>query len=259
MSTAAQEYLNPGFMVGLGYPDLKEISAGVNPEYTPGGWAFLNDAFGQRILAYNKVTQSGGQTVGQFGQVDAATAITDITSGTTTSLVTSGLTANAHVGNALYVTDNADSAGAAPEGEVGIVVSNTATAVVIDAGRPFSAALAANDDLTLYRIHDVIDAAIDAKASDAKGICFHGIGTQYRWGWYQIYGFYPGAATVTGATAAGADMGLEAAASVGDGQAGGIEYVWGQHTAVTQADQVNLFSLVFINVIGANFLGTAAP
>ena len=249
MGTASQEFLNPGFLVPLGYPDLKVESPGLKPEYAVGGWSFLNDAFGMRILSYNKVTQTGGHTVGQLGQRDADVAVAGITSGTTTSFVTSGKTADAHISNLCQVKDKNSSAGAAPEGEVGVVVANTATLVTLDPGRPFSTSLLVNDTLTLHRSFDVIDAAIDATAADARGICFHGIPTIYHWGFYQIYGYYPSAAIATSASTANVDFGAEAVASAGDSAVTlGHQFVWGQ-MGFAEAGQISLFGWVFVNLL----------
>lgn len=253
MSTAAQEFLNPGFLTPIGYPDLTGESPTASPEFNAGGWAFMNDAFGARILTYKKVTQSGGQTVGQLGMRDSDVTITDITAGSTTSFTTTGLTADANVGNFAVVSDAGN---AAPENEVGIVVANTATVVNIDPGRPYSAALAANDDLVLVRAHDVIDSTDSTTAVSLQGICFHGVPTQFRWGWYQIYGYYPGAAI--GATTSAGDLAAEDTATLGDAGVTGIEDVAARLPVATAAGS-NEFALVFVNLVGPIFGGTSDP
>jgi hypothetical protein len=257
MSKASQEFLNHGFLMAVGRPDLKSESAKLKePKYNAGGWAIMQDAFGTRILRMQRIDESAGMTVGQLAKRSANVTISNISSGTTNTVTTSGLTADSMWSDLLHCDDNNDSAGAAPEGEVGLVVDNSATVVTIDKGRPFSAAAAANDDFTVLKIHGCIDATDSGTAFDLQGIIFHGVSTQYRWGWTQMYGWYPGAAVSTNATSAG-DIGAEGTAILGDGSITGIEDVAGQLPIANAADQVNLFDLVWINLLAVNFAGTA--
>jgi hypothetical protein len=54
-------------------------------------------------------------------------------------------TASTQAGAIFYVTDDAGAAGAAPEGEVSIVASNTAGQLTLEPELPMSAAIAVND------------------------------------------------------------------------------------------------------------------
>jgi len=90
-------------------------------------------------------------------------AISNITAGTTSSITTTGLTEDLYVGALLRCTDDAGAAGAAPEGEIGVIASNTATVVTLDAKYgTFSASPAVNDDFQIIIPFGVVDSAAGA-------------------------------------------------------------------------------------------------
>ena len=121
-----------------------------------------------------------------------STSVANITSGTTKSFVTSGLTANRHNGMISYVLDTAAVAGAAPEGESSIVASNTATVVTLEPDYAYSVALAVNDDIELMSTYQVEDAADGDEAWTVAGIVMgiDGI-SDGNYGWIHVEGVTP--------------------------------------------------------------------
>lgn len=193
MATDKDLFLNLGHLSGLGMSDLNRDDS--IPYMRPGTIAFVTDAFGPRIVKYVKVLQSGGVAKGEVqaycsdGANVRSTTITNITSGTTTSFVTSSLTADRHNGMISWVLDNADAAGTAPEGESSIVVKNTATVVTLDSHYPYSTALAVNDDLELIATYQVEDCADGDEAWTVVGVCLAKDGiSANNYGWLQMEG-----------------------------------------------------------------------
>ena len=173
---------------------------------TPGIERAIMTAYGPSWVRYGKATQSGGVTRGELTKYKANVSIDNITSGSTTTIVTTGLTANAHDGDILVCFDNNDSAGAAPEGEAVPIIKNTTTTVYIDPNNPFSVATAANDDFRVVSFSKNIDSAAGDEIVDLFGIAAATI-TENYWGWFFFDGICP-YALVKAATALTADKAL---------------------------------------------------
>lgn len=202
MATDASLVFRVGNLVGMGMRDLNGDDA--VPQQRPGSMSFIVDAFGPRIIEYGRNTSGSGVTVGQLMSLEAdtintvSTSVANITSGTTTSAVTTGLTADNHDGMLCFVLDNDDAAGAAPEGETGIVANNTATLITLDAGYPFSVALAANDDLELLANWQFEDSVDGDEAWTVYGVVLAQDGiTSLNYGWIQREGYCSCAGTAT--------------------------------------------------------------
>lgn len=157
---------------------------------TPGIERTVMTPFGPSSWRYGKATQSGGVTRGELTKFKANVSIDNITSGTTTTIVTTGLTANAHDGDILVCFDDNGGAGAAPEGEASPIVSNTTTTVYLDPNNPFSAAPAANDDFRVVSFSKNIDSAAGDEIADLFGIAGATI-TENYWGWFCFDGVCP--------------------------------------------------------------------
>lgn len=170
---------------------------------TPGIERSIMTAFGPAIVRYGRATQSGGATRGELTKYKANVTIDNITSGSTTTIVTTGLTANAHDGDILVCFDNNDSAGAAPEGEAVPIIKNTTTTVYADPNNPFSVAAAVNDDFRVVSYSKNIDSAAGDERADLFGIAAVTI-TENYWGWFFCAGICPYALirASTGLTAA---------------------------------------------------------
>lgn len=160
----------------------------------------IHPAYGYRRFQYVRIDQSGGCTAGQLMSQVADVAISNITAGTTTSITTSGLTADIHVGGLLYCTDDNGGAGAAPEGEIARIVANSATIVTIDKDDAFSVAPAANDDFLIVKPWAVDDSADGDFASQVKGVTM-AAHDQYDWGWVQFEGINPSVDAIAAGTA----------------------------------------------------------
>jgi hypothetical protein len=161
-------------------------------------WDVAHPYFGVRGFKY--VRFDAATTAGDVCTKVADVTITNISAGTTTSITTSGLTADIHVGGILYCTDDAGGAGAAPEGEQGIIVANTATSVQIRPEDAFSVSPAANDDFSIVKTWAVGDAAAGDLAVNVQGVAMADQ-AQYSWGWVQFLGLHPQVLVVAAGTA----------------------------------------------------------
>ena len=179
-----------GNLLPAGNKALTETSS--TPTVTPGTMAFMNDVFGLRIFRYGRIMTA--QTAGAL--VDRVAAKTGTVTGSlgtgvndTTRLTASAFAATIgdEVGKILQVNV---SGGAAPEGETGIIVANTATRVTLDSLYPLSAAAAIGGTFTCWAINQWDDAAADVNRIDVGGIVM-GAPAAKDYGWMQIYGFHP--------------------------------------------------------------------
>ena len=118
----------------------------------------------------NGSTVVQGELMSKIGDATGYTAAGSISGGSTTTAITSGLTADDHEGAILRVLDNADSAGAAPEGESSIVSAQTATLITVDSDLPFSAAIASSDTADLLGVYACADAASNDESVGVLGI-----------------------------------------------------------------------------------------
>lgn len=193
MATNNDLVLNVGSITGLGMREINGDDA--TPQNRPGTITIVVDAFGPRVLKYCRNVNGSTITMGELHSYASSaanvrtTSVANITSGTTTSAVTTGLTANRHDGMICYVLDDAGAAGAAPEGEASIVADNTTTTITMEADYPFSAALAANDDLMLVSNYQVEDSVDGDEAWTVVGVALGRYGVQnLNYGWYQVEG-----------------------------------------------------------------------
>jgi hypothetical protein len=180
----------------------------------------------------------------------ANVSVANITSGSTVKAVTTGLTASEHDGKLCYVLDDAGGAGAAPEGEIGIIGSNTTTTINLDPNRPLSAALAVNDDLVLIANWQGEDAADGDLAHTVLGVAMGTSGiSDNGYGWVHRLGVTP-AAIAAGAIVAG-DPVVAAAGVLGAFGTDGQELWCGIALAAASADMVALQAPVHLTVFSA--------
>lgn len=168
-----------------------ELVGAIREDYHP--------IFGPRRFEYVRFDQSGGADLGQIVSSRANVAINNITAGTTTTITTSALTANDLVGGLLRCIDDAGAAGAAPEGESGVIVANTATLVTIASDDAFSAAAAVNDDFIVILPGSVIDSAAGDVSVNVRGVVM-AAQDQYDYGWIQFKGLHPAVNAVAAGT-----------------------------------------------------------
>ena len=157
---------------------------------TPGIERQIMTKFGPAKVRYGKSTQSGGVTRGELTKYKANATVDNISSGTVTTVVTTGLTANAHDGDLLVCYDDNGGAGAAPEGEVSPIISNSTTTFYLDPDNPFSAAPAANDDFRVVSFSKNADSAAGDEIADLFGVAAVTLAEGY-WGWFFFDGICP--------------------------------------------------------------------
>lgn len=246
-------YLNVGNLLSVGQSALNSDDA--SAKYTPGAISIQVDAFGLRVFRYGRTQQSGGMSKGEL-----SARLGDVT-GTVTAAVgevndtlhlsdTTNFTADNEIGKVCHITDNNDSAGAAPEGEVAVVVANTASIQTFDPNYPLSTAVAVSDTYRNYSVYHHDDSADGDLAINILGIVMADRSAAY-YGWLQMYGLNPGALLTTSAVTAGNPLVADAAALGPHGC--DTEQLWcGWSPGTIAADLASPFrSLVFIDVLHA--------
>ncbi len=195
-NTIAQSYANKrmGWATKLDEvgPTAKEVLGVIREDQHP--------VFGPRKFQYVCFYQASGATVGQLQSYVDPVSVADITSGTTTVITTSGLTAGIYDGGLLVCIDDAGGSGAAPEGESGVIVENTTTTITIATADAFSVAPAANDDFNVLLPWAVDDSADGDMAHQVAGVVM-GSPDQYDYGWVQFFGINPNTKAVAAGTA----------------------------------------------------------
>lgn len=174
------------------------------PQEAPGQEMALITPFGPAKYRYGY--NAAGITRGQLASKVASTSVANILSGSITSAVTTGLTANAFQHDVLVVTDVNASAGASPEGHCAPIKSNSTTTIYLDPMNPLPAALAVNDDCYVYTFCKTEASAAGDSLSDLFGVAMQTLTAKY-WGWFQFDGYCP-YALVKATTALAAEKAL---------------------------------------------------
>ena len=254
---AAGDYvLNLGHLTGLSMADVNSNTAA--PQARAGTLAFVVDAFGYRVLRYGYFVNAmlQGELCSRYGGVNGTTVVTNQTGTSATSVTTTGLTANAHRGAIVYVHDDAGGAGAAPEGEVSIAVSNTTTVVTLDADMPLSVALANGDDVTLISVSAVEDSTDGDLAVTVQGVVLGEDGVSAsQYGWYVMEGFSK--ALSTAETITTFNPVVAAANTVDEFGSDGQELWVGTALATYTSDNVSTVLPVRLNLFTAAGVGLA--
>lgn len=213
--------------------------------------------FGERKFKY--VQFHAAASLGDLCTFLDPVTITNITSGTTTSIVTSGLTADLYNGGLLRCTDDAGAAGAAPEGEIGVISDNTTTTITIDSNYgAFSASPAVNDDFQIILPWAVQDAAAGDVAANVAGVAMANQ-TQYYWGWVQFEGLNPHVNVIVAGTAVTAKKSVIAGTNVvKDGSTSAAELRVGFAVHGVSSDTVARYALVNLCCGPAFKLGASA-
>lgn len=229
----------------------KEIPGVVRIDWHP--------VFGLRKFKYLRCYQSGGHTAGQIASFLDPVAVNNITSGTTTTITTSSLTADIYVGGLLRCLDDAGAAGAAPEGEIGLITANSTTVITIDSNDAFSASPAVNDDFTIVVPFGVDNAAANDVCSRVAGVAMATV-AQYSWGWYQFFGINPSVQAIAAGTAVTTEKGVIAANGglVSDGSSSAAHLLIGVALATLTSDTVLRRALIKLNCGDENTVSVSA-
>ncbi len=214
-------------------------STSTTPLTTKGAvrWDF-NPHFGFRRFVYLRCDQSGGCLDGEIQSYRGPIDIPNISAGTTTSVTTAGLTESEFVGGMLFCYDDAGGAGAAPEGESGMITANTTTVITIDSADAFSVSPAANDDFKVLLPFSVVDSADGDFSGKVAGVSMapH---AQYEWGWFQCEGIHPSVSIIAAGTALPVGESLVADAAVmTDGAGDAVDLRIGRLLVPIASDQV---------------------
>lgn len=252
---ANELFLNMGHIIPMGQADL--LADDAKPIYAKGQLSFVRDAFGLRVFRYLRNATATAVGKGELQSRAAAVTITNVDSGTVTSITQAalGATVDAYKDRLLICTDHNASAGAAPEGEVGVIVSNSATVINVDPKRPFSTAPLVNDDFSVYSLFDLKDGADGDLAINVMGIAMTAVGSG-NWGCWQSYGFCPDVLHKNAAVTLG-DPIVADVAQVGAFGADGQELWIGWSPNGMSADNVQLRALVRVNLFEGTGPGTA--
>ena len=250
MSSSGDIFIRLQHITSLGQSDLNGDEA--TPQADPGTLAIVNDRYGYRVFRYLQNKSGAAYTKGECVSRPVNVAVANITSGTTTKAVTSGLTADAYNGRMAVVTSNDDVAGSAPEAEVSFIDDNTTTDINFDPQYAFSVALAANDDLEVVATWQSTQSAASDRAVEGLGAVMglNGI-SDGRYGWALI----EGNGMVKSATnVAFAELeALTASAGTLKGSAASTSLHWGYALASTTASHA--LSPVCLKLFTANGAG----
>lgn len=251
MSTG-NSYLHVGNLIPLVGSSLEADE--VTPGYRKGGISVVTDDYGTRIFTYCRNQTGSAVGRGELQKKVADVAVTNITSGTTTSATkVGGWTADIHVGRIFHIDDNDDSAGAAPEGESAPITANTADVVTVDSDYAFSVALAANDDTRSFTPGwHLTDAADGDLAKECVGAAVASAGvssTQY--GWWQNYGYNPLVLHKNNTAVTTNNPVVADAAAVGPHASDAVELWVGYQSGTHAADRASELSPVFLLLFGS--------
>jgi len=177
-------------VVALGYPDINADDS--LQRFKLGQMGFFVDDYGMRALRYVKNVRGSALALGDVVIKVADVTVASITSGTVSSITkTSGFTANAHIGKVL-IYETASVAGAAPEGESAIIVSNDANTLQLDANYPLSAAPVATSSIRIWGPWHADIAGAAALAENVLGCVVGANGiSNGNFGWVQYDGVHP--------------------------------------------------------------------
>lgn len=255
MSAGDVLFREAGIMPVAHYDVLQVETSTQGPRTDIGQVGWMRDKFGAlRMYTYRKNISGSAFAAGDL--VSRKREVETNQTGTATTTVVGAFTADEHVGALAVVHDDAGGAGAAPEGEASIVASNTATVATLETDLPWSAALAANDDVTFLSPH-VIDAAANDIAFVVCGIAM-GAAADDGFGWFQFQGLHPAARHAASAFIAGSALKAgtavvevygDATAVVGGTAGTGIYYVIGAQFAIHGADVVTTKSPVIMGLL----------
>lgn len=233
----AQGDLHLGFSSLIPVAHANLSADDLKPEgFFPGAITMGADKLGGfKMFKYSRTQQSGGQSKGELASRVANTGTITVTAATgevnsTTRLNdTSKFTANNEVGKLCVILDDAGAAGAAPEGEVALVVGNTVTTLIFDADYPLSAAPAVGDtaETLAFNLHD--DSADGDLAINVAGLVMADRSAGY-YGWLQFYGYNPGAIYTTAAVDQGDPVVADTAAMLDYGS--DAEHLWVGHCPI---------------------------
>jgi len=214
--------------------------------------------FGYRGYQYVRFDQSGGATKNNICAFRGLVSISATGAGTTTTIVTTGATANILAGGIIQCLDDAGAAGAAPEGENAIIAANTATLITIDPNDAFSAATASSDTFRVHLPWAVVDSAAGDTAAITAGVVM-ATQAQYSWGWVQFAGLHPQVAAVAAGTTITLGKSLIASTNVvTNGSTSAAELRLGYSPFQLTTDTVLRTIPVYLNVGHALRLGASA-
>lgn len=237
----------------------------VTPRADPGAIIFKHSrGYGMQLLKYCRNHNGSAVARGECmsfvadtsANVDRSTSAGTITSAsTTTSVVGSGLTADAHNGALLYITNDAGVAGGAPEGESAVIAKNTTTVITLDPDTPLTAAPTTSDTAEIISTFQFEDGVDDDLAWCVMGCVMAAGGIDnLSHGWLGIEGLFPllySAATI----AVGAPIVAGAAIFAAFGS-DGYEKQVGFSPELFTSDVVNLRGLGYLKLFSPNTSAT---
>lgn len=188
-----------------------------------------DEVLGPRWFMYCRFDQSGGAGADNPVAFRGLVSVSATSGGTVSTVNGSGFATGEYTGNGVLAggiircLDDAGAAGAAPEGEVGLVAKNSATVITLDPASPFSAATASSDTFRVELPWAVVDTAAGNTAALVAGVSIV-TQPQYYWGWVQFAGYHPGVTCVAAGTAITAGKSLIAGTNlVTDGSTSAAE------------------------------------
>lgn len=135
---------------------------------------------------------------GQIARLAANQAVTADAAGTVSTFTdTAQFTAYEEIGNMFYCLDDAGGAGAAPEGEQGVIVNNDANTLYIQPNMTAATAIGDTGVIVSVGKLDLLGAALERR--ETFGVALASSVADNYWGWFLCYGWvraYIKAATI---------------------------------------------------------------
>lgn len=179
----------------VGQDDLEADRA--TSKFKPGSFAFSTDEIsGIRLFKHVQARSTAGTN---FIQGDVVSGLGDgnaITDGTasagttsTVSWVSTRADSSIHTGSIIVIDDDAGAAGAAPEGQLSVVIADTTALITIDPDMLFTTAPANSDSFQLYGTWNVEMGADLDTAYVVRGVVIGRNGfSNNNFGWTQVWG-----------------------------------------------------------------------
>lgn len=174
-------------------------------EHRPGTMSMMMSDFGPVMYKYTR-DQQGSMSRGELARrVAAVTGIVTTVAGETNDVThladTTNFTAVDEEGKICEITNNDASAGAAPEGEVAVIIKNTTTQLTFNPDFPLTTAPLIADTYRNTTFFHMEDSAAGDFAYAVLGVVMEDRTEDY-YGWVQFYGWNPGTLYTTAAVTA---------------------------------------------------------
>lgn len=173
-------------------------------------------------------------------------AVTADVAGTVSTFTDTGqFTEHEEVGNKLFILDNADAAGGAPEGQWGIIVANDENTLTVQPDFTLATAVGDTGIIVSDGKLDILGAAIERR--ETFGVALVDVPDNY-WAWFLCFGEVTAKMVAATAITGGAGLIGAAAGLLDDSSTSGQDIMLARADVNCSADIVSDLMLVFFDV-----------